>query len=96
MASKKDLKKDIKFIYNYLLSETFAFMVLFPNVDEKKIEKIAEDLNSMYNDLIEKACNLNKENEGKKVKMAYNQVRKELVEKTDSIIEQIKSLIPAK
>lgn len=96
MASKKDLKKDIKFVYNYLLSETFAFMIIFPDVDGSKVEKIAEDLNKMYDELIEKTNNLNKENEGKKLQASYKQLRKDLIAKTDDIIEQIKSLIPSK
>ena len=96
MASKRILKKDIKFLTTQIIEECYTCSYLFPEVEEAKIDEIINDSLSMYKSLIKK-INQPGEIEGKgAVKKLYKGVYNDLISTSDVLLGRLNILASPK
>lgn len=89
MASVRNFKKDLRYLFNELVTECYVYEKLNPEADEKKINGVIRDLLTHYNDYIARANQPNGKHNPKLVRQHFMNIRKDLIEKTFPIIEKL-------
>lgn len=85
----RDVKKDIEYIIGEFIDDCTLFVALNPHKDSEEVAKIIDEAVDLYNDLKDK---VNAKVEGNK-KIYFNEIRKELFEKTDALCEKLSAAV---
>ncbi len=89
MASIKDFKKEINYIFGEVIDEVLFKKTLKPEIADAKVEEIIDEAVAAYEDLKEKI------NQGKKAedkKAFYKELNKEYEETVNALLDKIKAL----
>ncbi len=89
MASIKDFKKEINYIFGEVIDEALYKKVTKPEVDDKKIEEIIDEAVQAYEDFKEK---INQGRKAENKKEYYKLLHKEYEESVNALLDKIKAL----
>ena len=89
MASKKDLKKDINFLANQMLSECFSYMEYSPLSNHENVLDILHDVEQLRRNLLYKVNNPPKNG---KPKQYYTEVISELYDINLKLLDELNGL----
>ena len=92
MASRRDLKKDIAFLADDLFTNSYFKQVLFDNVDQQKLAKIIVKSVDFRNQFLSRVNHTDGKNNPKLVKVYYQKLRKEMMQKYVDLSQEISSL----
>jgi hypothetical protein len=96
MASRRNIKKDIDYIVDEIISDSFLCMSIQPEKNKEGIIAIITDTTEMRNDLIVKVNNAPKAASRKETKDYYKAIYNELLTSADKSFEKLSKLIEAK
>ena len=86
----RDIKKDIEYVMGAFIEDCHVFSVINPDAPDEKLLGLYEEAVELYNNLMDKANA--KEIEGSK-KAYFNNLRKEILEKTDDLYTKLSDLV---
>lgn len=92
MANRRNLKKDINWLTEEVISDCLIHMDFNPVKNEKELAEIINDIIIKRDSLI---CKINKptsKSDPKEVKKQYVQIVKEIFETTDNCFERLSKL----
>lgn len=92
MANRRQLKKDINFFSNEIITECYAYSVFFPEISHEELEKILNETWDLRKSLIHKINNEPKNNGENKNKTYFNEIAKEFSEKINGLIVRLGNL----
>ena len=93
MASIRDLKKDINYLAGEIITEAYVRKMLFNNIDEEEFKSIILDTINFRNSMIKKVVNHPTEkNDRKKVKKYFQEIRKEMYQKFNELVNKVSEL----
>jgi hypothetical protein len=78
MASKRELKGDIKAVIYDLVEEAYSFMLYHPEVEEEKVETIIDDAAELMDTLLNRINNTPPVKSKKDIKEHFNLIKTEL------------------
>ena len=90
----RDIKKDIEYVIGAFIDDCSLFSAINQKADDEALGGLLDEAVNLFNDLRD---NVNAKVEGKKGQKAahYAGIRKELLEKTDSMYQKLSELIKA-
>lgn len=90
----RDIKKDIEYVIGAFIDDCSLFSAINQKADDEALGGLLDEAVNLFNDLRDK---VNAKVEGKKGQKAahYAGIRKELLEKTDSMYQKLSELIKA-
>lgn len=91
MASIKDLKKDIDYLFFELISDCFMFTSLNDGEKRDKAQNLIEEAVSMRTEFIDRVNNPDGKDNPAIIKAYYSALRKDLFEKVDGYFERLSS-----
>ena len=91
MANIRGLKKDINFVVNELVIESFTYNYLFPEKHNEELAQIISDTLVMGNELLN-SVNSVKSAKDNTAKKQFKEIRKTFLEKTEGFIERLEAL----
>jgi capsule polysaccharide export protein KpsE/RkpR len=89
MASKKNLKKDLNYLTNELLTECFTYQFFHVDMDPKQANEVAAFILNNRNDLANRINNIENKDNPKLVKEHFKKIRSDFeksVEALDKLI----------
>lgn len=89
MASRRNLKKDIRYIFNELLTECFVYQKFHPETDPEKVNGIMKELLSHYGDYISRINHPDGKDNSKLVKKHFNKIAEDLQTITLPLVEEL-------
>jgi len=92
MSSIRDLKKDIDYLIYEVLSDSFVFQNIHPELKEDEVSAIINDAVNLRNDLIARVNNPDGKDNPKIVRAYYQSVRKDLMEGVDKLFSRLSAL----
>lgn len=92
MATKRDVKKDILFFIEEVLADCLIFLELHPAQEYPEVEEIIDDMELLYNDLIQKVNRVGKV-EKKDTKKYFDDIYKELLDKVHLAFERLGAIV---
>ena len=96
MASIRELKKDIDYLFFEFISDCFMFTSLHEGQKRIEVQNLIEEAVGMRNEFIEKVNNPTGKDNPKLVNAYYSGLRKELLEKVDGYFEKLSSISKSK
>lgn len=84
MANCRNLKKDINYLVNEVVSDCLAYMFIHPEKNKEKAMDIVELTIEKRNQLIAKVSQAKKEKDPKKLKQMFTQLKKEMFDSIDA------------
>jgi hypothetical protein len=94
MATKKDIKKDIRYLCEQLILDALEVSEIAKESDKKKVVKLVTEIASLHNELISRANHPDGKNNPKLVKAHYNAIASDLLTESNKIYEKLNKLIP--
>ncbi|HRG38635.1 MAG TPA: hypothetical protein PK289_08895 [Bacteroidia bacterium] len=91
MASKRDIKRTINNVIGNFLDDCYSDMLNNPGKHDTEIEKIVDDAVDLADDLIARV-NKSKTVEVKGRKAHFNEINKQLKEKTIGLLKKLDTL----
>ncbi len=88
MASKRNLKKDINYVLGDIIGIVYEWELDNPGKDTKTSQAIIDEAIDVFDDLIAKVNDRASENP----KEHFKSIRKELVNKSNGLIEKVNKL----
>jgi hypothetical protein len=92
MASIKNLKKDIDYLFFELISDCFMFTSIHEGQKKAEAQELIEEAVSMRNDFIDRVNNPDGKDNPPLVKAYYTTLQKELLEKVDGYFERLSKI----
>lgn len=92
MASKKEIKQDIKELVGEVVADCIQYIKAHPGKSEPKIDEIVSEILKLRKDLILRANHVEKSYDSKAVKAYYHAIIKDLIEKTDNAFKKLSAL----
>lgn len=92
MASRRDLKKDINFLADELITNSYLKQVLFENVDQQKLAQVIVKSVSFMNEYRARVNHTDGKENPKLVKAYYQKLRKELINDYNELAKELNSL----
>lgn len=92
MANRRNLKKDINYLVNEVVSDCLAYMFIHPDKNKDKAINIIEETVAKRNELIAKVSQVKKEKDPKKVKKMFTQLKKEMFDSIDLSFQNLSKL----
>jgi hypothetical protein len=89
MASRKNLKKDLNYLTNELLTECFTYQFFHVDMDPKKASEIAAFILNNRNDLANRIKNVENKDNPKLVKEHFKKIRSDF-EKSVEALDKLK------
>jgi len=83
----RDIKKDIEYVIGAFIDDCSLFYSVNSDADENSLNALLDEAVVLYNDLKDRVSV-----KGQK-KAAYNEIRKNLLEKTDGLYEKLSELV---
>jgi hypothetical protein len=85
MASKKNLKKDVKYVTWELISECLVFQVLHPDTTEDQIMETLRKITEKHNEVMDLINSSRGKQDKAKIRTTYTGVIERLNEMTDVV-----------
>jgi len=95
MASIKDLKKDIDYLFFELISDCFMSTSLHEGEKKTEIQDLIEEAVKMRNDFIDRVNNPDGKDNPVLVKSYYGTLLRDLFEKVDAYFERLSKITKA-
>lgn len=92
MAKRRDLKKDINWLTEEVISDCLIHLDFNENTDEKKLAEIINEMITKRQELIKKINKPTSKTEAKEVRKEYTQMVKDLFETTNNCFESLSTL----
>jgi predicted HAD superfamily phosphohydrolase len=92
MASVKNLKKDIDFLFFEFISDCFLFTSIHTGEKRNEVQNLIEEAVSMRNEFIDRVNHPDGKDNPALVKAYYTNLSKELMEKVDSYFEKLSDI----
>jgi hypothetical protein len=92
MASLRDIKKDIDFLVNEVISDCYTFLYIHGDKDKEKVFQIIENVVEQRNEFITRANNPEKGADRKQVKSHYKQIYNDLLKAADDSFSKLSVL----
>jgi hypothetical protein len=89
MASRRNLKKDIRYIFNELVTEIYMYQKFNPQADEVKLNEILKEVLTHYNDYISRISRPDGKDNSKLVKNHFNKIIEDLQAKTLPLVDKL-------
>ena len=89
----RDFKKDVEYIVGEFVDDCSLFITLNPHKSSEKIAEIISEAVDLYNDMKDKA---NAKVEPKQRKAWFENLHKEMFERTDALYEKLSAVVTAK
>jgi predicted HAD superfamily phosphohydrolase len=96
MASVKNLKKDIDFLFFEFISDCFLFTSLHTGARRDEVQDLIEEAVSMRNEFIDRVNHPDGKDNPALVKAYYRSLSKELLEKVDDYFEKLSEISKSK
>jgi len=96
MASIRNLKKDIDYLFFEFISDCFMFISLHTDEKRNEVQNLIEEALEMRNDFIDRINNPDGKDNPKLVNAYYTTIRKELLEKVDGYFEKLSTITKSK
>lgn len=96
MASVKNLKKDIDFLFFEFISDCFLFTSIHTGEKRNEVQNLIEEAVSMRNEFIDRVNHPDGKDNPALVKAYYTNLGKELMEKVDSYFEKLSDISKSK
>ncbi len=82
----RDIKKDIQYVIGAFIDDCTLFLNMNPGKNADAITNLIDKAVDLYNDLRDKVV---KSAGAEKPRLCYNSIRKELLEKTDALYDEL-------
>jgi hypothetical protein len=93
MASKKNIKKDIRFLVEQVINDALELGVVIEKEEDKKsVLEVIVDLVDLHNDLISRVNNPDGKDDPKLVKQHYNKIYDDLLKKSSEAYDKLNGL----
>ena len=92
MASRRNLKKDIQYLYSELLTECFTISCLCPNCDAAKTEELAAKIMTNSYEFIQRAGHYDGKNNPQIIKAYYKKLGEDLLQDVLAIGQEMETL----
>ena len=86
----RDIKKDIQYVVGAFIDDCTLFLNMNPGKNADEITGLIDKAVDLYNDLRDKVV---KGAEAEKAKAYYLSIRKELLEKTDALYDELSASV---
>ena len=96
MASVKNLKKDIDFLFFEFISDCFLFTSLHTGEKRNEVQNLIEEAVAMRNEFIDRVNHPSGKDNPALVKAYYKTVSKDLLEKVDVYFEKLSEISKSK
>ena len=96
MASVKNLKKDIDFLFFEFISDCFLYTSLHTGEKRTEVQNLIEEAVAMRNEFIDRVNHPAGKDNPALVKTYYKTVSKDLLEKVDSYFEKLSEISKSK
>ena len=90
MAKRRELKKGINFLCGELFAECVAIMHYQKPIPQEDVDNVMTSILNLQDDMLNRVSHVEP---GIKAKEFFKKLRTDMVERTDEIVEQIKSLL---
>ena len=85
----RDIKKDIEYVLSAFVEDCSVVACVNPKVTDGSVSELMEEAIDLFNELRDK---VNAKPEGSR-KAYYNELRKEVLEKTDALYEKLSAAV---
>lgn len=96
MASLKNLKKDIDYLFFELISDCFLFTSIHSGEKRNQVQDLIEEAVTMRNEFIDRANHPDGKDNPALVKAYYTALRKDLFETIDGYFEKLSTITKSK
>lgn len=97
MASKKELKKDIRYLTEQVIIDALEVSEILENEkDKKKVLDVIVEVAELHNNLISRVNHTDGKANGKLVKQHFNAILTDLMASSNKAYEKLNVLIPEK
>jgi hypothetical protein len=96
MASVKNLKKDIDFLFFEFISDCFLFTSIHDGEKRNEVQNLIEEAVTMRNEFIDRVNHPAGKDNPALVKAYYKTVSKDLLEKVDGYFEKLSEISKSK
>ena len=90
MAKRRELKKGINYLCGELFAECVAIMHYQKPIPQEDVDNVMTSILNLQDDMLNRVSHVEP---GIKAKEFFKKLRTDMVERTDEIVEQIKSLL---
>ncbi len=89
MASRRNLKKDLRYIFNELVTQVYVYKKFHPETDENKINQLLKEILGHYNDYIARINHQDGKDNPQLVRQHFNKIIEDLQKKTLPLVEKL-------
>jgi hypothetical protein len=89
MASRRNFKKDMRYIFNELVTEVFIYQKLNPEADEAKLNGILKELLTHYGDYMSRINRPDGKDNPKLVKKHFNKIVEDMKARTLPLVDKL-------
>ncbi len=86
----RDIKKDIQYVIGAFIDDCTLFLNMNPGKNADEITNLIDKAVDLYNDLRDKVV---RSAGAEKPKLCYNSIRKELLEGTDALYDELSAAV---
>ena len=94
MATKRDIKKDIRYLCEQLILDALEISEIVNDSDKQTVITIVAEIASLYNELISRTNHPDGKDNPKLVKAYFNSISNDLLTECNNIYEKLNKLIP--
>jgi hypothetical protein len=92
MASLREVKKDIDYLVNEVISDCYTFLYIHGDKEKEQVIQIIEHVVEKRNEFFNRANNPAKGIDGKQVKKHYKQIYNDLLQTADDSFSKLSGL----
>jgi hypothetical protein len=92
MASIRNIKKDIDYLVNEVISDCYTYLFLHNKKNQEQVVGIIEGIVNSRNDLITRVNNPEKDSDRKQLKKHYKEIYNDLFTNIDSSFTKLSEL----
>jgi len=89
MASRRNLKKDLRYIFNELVTQVYVYQKFHPETDENKINQLVKEILGHYNGYIARINYQDGKDNPQLVRQHFNKIIEDLQKKTLPLVEKL-------
>lgn len=93
MANKRDIKKNIDYLISEVVSDCYTFKYLFPDKNQKEVDKIIKDTVDFRNELIKRVNHPDGKDNKKLIKNHYKKVNQDLFDNVDNYGDRLNKML---
>jgi hypothetical protein len=89
MASVRNFKKELRYLFNEMTTECYVLDKLNPELGDEKVNDVIKELLAHYNDYISRSNHINGKSDPHLVRQHFQSIRKDLIKNTLPIIAKL-------